>query len=187
MLMQAPLACADCRSLHDRVQGADYFELFGLPRRFAVDAEALQSRYLAISRNIHPDGFATAEPEMQSLVLRLSAAVNKAYDTLRDPIQRANYLLETSGGKSAADDKRVPPDLLAHVMMLREQIEEAKAEGRAAELASIKQSVQQRRSGALEEITATAGRLDAGAEGTRDALRLQLNAMKYWDNLMAQL
>ena len=33
----------------------DYFELLGLPRRFAVDLAELERRYLELSREVHPD------------------------------------------------------------------------------------------------------------------------------------
>lgn len=186
-LAATPLACTDCHTLLEHVQGADYFELFGLPRRFAIDDAALQRHYLAISRNVHPDGFATAEPEMQALALRLAAAVNRAYAVVKDPMLRAEYLLETSGGKSAADDKRVPPQLLGEVMMLREEIEEARLNGDAATLARIRESVLAERTACERRVAELAGQLTAPGDETRDRLRLELNAMKYYQNLLAQL
>lgn len=187
MLQQAPLACADCHQLLAHVQGADYFELFGLPRRFDIDEGDLGRRYLAISRNIHPDKFATTGPEMQTFALRASAAINKAHEVLANPHQRAEYLLERSGGKSAAEDKRVPQDLLSKVMLLREEIEEAKSGNDHAALDAIRSSVSTQRCRLQDKITELCGQLDGGTQSTRDELRMQLNAVKYLDNLLAQL
>lgn len=187
MLAQAPLVCADCHQLLAHVQGADYFELFGLPRRFDIDAAELNRKYLAISRNIHPDKFASAGGEMQSFALRASAAINKAFDVLADAHQRAEYLLERSGGKSAAEDKRVPQDLLARVMMLREEIEEAKASGDHAALDAMRGDVSAQKRRLHETIAELCTRLDGGEASMKDELRMQLNAVKYLDNLLAQL
>jgi len=187
-LAQAPMACAECHSVLEHVSGADYFELFGLERRYDIAPDQLQRKYLAIARNIHPDAFASADPESQSVVLRLSAAVNRAHETLRDPVRRAEYLLELSGGKSAADDKRVPPDLLNRVMLLREEIEEARAAGDAATLASMLPAIAARKDEAMRRIADLCARLTAGpAPSDCDDLRLQLNSIKYFENLLAQL
>jgi molecular chaperone HscB len=187
MLAQAPLACADCHTLLAHVEGADYFELFGLPRRFDLDAAELGRRYLAISRNIHPDRHATADPQMQLFALRAAAAVNRAHDVLRDPFLRAEYLLETSGGKSSAEDKRVPPALLTQVMMLREEIEEAKASQGAAALADLRERISAERAAVEKSVAEWCAKLPAEGAGARDALRLELNSLKYWNNLLAQL
>ncbi len=187
MLAQAPLACTDCHQLLNHVQGADYFELFGMPRRFDLDAAELNRRYLAISSNIHPDKFATAGNEMQSFALRASAAINKAFNVLKNPRQRAEYLLETAGGKSAADDKRVPPDLLTSVMMLREEIDEAKSDGDTAALDSLRATISRRRDEADRKIAELSGELTGSSDESKEELRMHLNAAKYIDNLLAQL
>lgn len=188
-LQQVPFACEDCHQLLAHVQGADYFELFGMARTYDLDTDTLEQKYLAISRNIHPDRFAVAGTEMQAFALRASAAVNSAYDVLRDPIHRAEYLLELAGGKSASQDKRVPPDLLDQVLALREEIDEAKAAGDVKAQDTHRDRIH-RRSEATELAVADLCReLAAGTatDETKDALRLQLNAMKYMINLMAQL
>lgn len=187
MLSHAPLACEDCHALYEHVAGADYFELFGLPRSYALDLADLQRRYVGICRNIHPDAVAGQSSEMQLLALRLSATVNRAYDTLRQPLSRAEYLLEGAGGRSSADDKRVPADLLERVMELREQIDTAKSTGDAATLAALRRTVEADAAAAQGRIAALAEQVSAGASGVGDELRRLLNAMKYYHNLLAQL
>jgi len=187
MLAQTPLACSDCHTLLEHVAGADYFELFGLKRLYDIDVTVLQKTYLAITRNIHPDAFATADATTQSIMLRMAATINRAYETLQDPVLRAEYLLESSGGKSAADDKRVPPELLGQVMMMREEIEDAKAGGNADTLTRFREQVSQQKTSALQQLADLSRRLDDGGDTVRDDLRLQLNSMKYFNNLLAQL
>lgn len=185
-LAQTPMVCQDCHQLLAHVQGANYFELFGLPRSYEIDARELARKYLAISKNIHPDRFASGDPQMQSFALRASAAVNRAYEVLGDPRHRAEYLLESAGGQSAVQDKRVPADLLGRVMMLREEMEDAKAGGDRAALERIRGGVSRDREGTLAIIGKLCADLPGGRSETRDELRRQLNALKYLDNLLAQ-
>lgn len=186
-LQQTPFACEDCHHLLAHVQGANYFELFGLPLAYELDLGLLEEKYLRISRNIHPDKFATAGAEMQAFALRAYAAINSAYDVLRDPLHRAEYLLESAGGKSAAQDKRVPQELLAEVMTLREELEEAKAAGDAAMIESIRTRATDRKRQTQREISGLCHDLPAASEDAKNELRLRINAMKYLNNLLAQV
>ncbi len=63
----------------------DYFDRLGLPRRFSLDAAELERAYLARSRAIHPDYHLAGSDAELAASLELSAAVNEAYNTLRDP------------------------------------------------------------------------------------------------------
>jgi len=185
-LQQTPFACEDCHQLLAHVQGANYFELFGLPQTYELDLGLLEQKYLAISRNIHPDKYATGGEEMQAFALRASAAVNNAHDVLRDPVHRAEYLLECLGGKSATQDKRVPQDLLAQVMLLREELEEAKAGGNEAGIQAVRSKVIEKKQVAERLVADACGQLPQAANETKDSLRLHLNALKYLNNLLAQ-
>src|SRR3954453_20291497 len=98
-----------------------HFERLGLPRRFLLDAAAVERNYPAGSREVHPD-FTGNDPES----LRESAALNEAYATLRDPFRRAEYLLTIEGGPSANDVRQMPAEFLEEMLDLRMQIEEVK-------------------------------------------------------------
>jgi molecular chaperone HscB len=187
VLSQVPFSCEDCHQLLAHVQGADYFELFGIPPRYDVDLAALEEKYLAISRNIHPDKYAVAGPEMQAFALRASAAVNQAYDVLRDPIHRAEYLLECAGGPSATQHKHVAPDLLGQIMMLREEIEEAKAAKNQEALQSIHGQLLARHRATEARIAELCSGLPNIDDAGKTELRVQLNAMKYLTNLLGHV
>ena len=184
MLQHTPLACQDCHQVLAHVHGADYFELFGLPRSYQIDRGLLAQRYLGISRNIHPDRFAQAGPEMQTFALRMSAAINKAHDVLRDDFLRAEYLLESAGGVSAAEDKRVPGGLLSEVMMIREELDDAGSDREAMD--RLAGQVRQRRDQVQASIETLCENLDRADSDAKGELRQQLNAMKYLNNLVDQ-
>jgi molecular chaperone HscB len=168
------------------VRSADCFELFGLTPGFNLDAALLTRRYLAICRNVHPDAYASAERGVQEAALGIAAAVNRAYDILREPARRAEYLLAIAGGPSAQEDRAVPDGLLPEVMMLREEMEEALAGSDRQTLADLRSRAAARKQAIDGRIGDLAGRLGDGP-AARGELRRQLNALKYWDNLLADL
>src|SRR5437868_8503577 len=105
----------------------DHFDRLGLPRRFALDPAILERHYLARSRVVHPDYHTGASAADLAASLELSAAVNEAYNTLKDPFTRADYLLALEGGPTAAQQKQLPQAFLAEMLELRERVEEARA------------------------------------------------------------
>ena len=104
----------------------DHFTRLGLPRRFALEPAEVERQYLARSRAVHPDYHAAGSSADLAASLELSAAVNEAYNTLRDPFTRADYLLTLEGGPAASEQKQMPPAFLAEMLELRERVEEAR-------------------------------------------------------------
>lgn len=75
----------------------DYFALFGLPVDYQIDASLLAPRYQELQRQFHPDRFATASESEQLQALQKTATINDAYQTLKHPLRRAEYLLSLQG------------------------------------------------------------------------------------------
>ncbi len=106
----------------------NYFELFGLPPAFALSRESLEHAYRDIQAEIHPDRFAHAGEAEQRLAMQWTARVNEAYQTLRQPFERARYLLELQGIDAMdARNTAMPADFLVQQMTWRERLEEARA------------------------------------------------------------
>ncbi len=114
----------------------NYLEVFGLPRRLAIDADELQRRFYALSRQHHPDFHQGATGEEQAKALEASALVNAAYRTLRDPIARIEYLLRLEEGRETDEGATVkpkaPPELLEEMFEIQEALQEATAGGLGA-------------------------------------------------------
>jgi molecular chaperone HscB len=117
------LVCAACEAVQPVAAGTDLFTVLGLPRDLAVDREALERRYHAVARAVHPDRHQTASDRERELSLAASAAANRAYRTLRDPVARARYWLELHGAPLATDNNRVPAALAATVFEVQERLE----------------------------------------------------------------
>lgn len=102
------------------------FELFGLPARFALDADALTTRWRDLQSKVHPDRFAAEGASAQRLSMQWSVRVNEAYARLRDPLKRAAYLCELRG--VPVDPNRntaMPSAFLIQQMQWREALEDA--------------------------------------------------------------
>lgn len=103
----------------------NYFELFELPLQFKLDAEQLEQRYQSLLRETHPDRVSAGDEHSRRLVLQAASYVNSAYATLRDPLQRAIYMLQIDGVDPAARGSELPRDFLIEQISLRERVEDA--------------------------------------------------------------
>lgn len=191
--MNTPVVCDYCHTLNPISGPTDYFQLLSLPRRFDLDPEELRRKYLALNRYAHPDFYTSGDSEVRELSLSVSASINNAYRTLSDPISRAGYLVEVLGGKSSAENKAVPEGFLGEVMMLREEIEQAKAQGDQPTLARIKADLQERMGlmiGRLKELFAgfdTTVACEAVRLDELSRIRVELNAISYIRRILSQM
>jgi len=127
------LVCPGCEAPQPLASDADLFRVLGLPRSLVIDAADLERRYHAASRAVHPDRHQMADAHAGALAVGASAAVNRAYRTLRDPIARARYWLDLHDVRLGDDNNRVPPALAALVFETQEKLEELRgANGDAA-------------------------------------------------------
>jgi molecular chaperone HscB len=118
--------CPQCKRIQPGAQDTDYFAFLGLPKKLHIDAAALEKTFYGLSRQFHPDYFMNASDEERQASMERSSLLNDAYRTLREPVQRAKYLLSLEGYKEA-EKKSPPADLLEEVFELNMQVEELKA------------------------------------------------------------
>jgi len=107
------------------------FDILGLPATFALNLATLEKAYFAAQRLTHPDRF-IGKPEAQRLeAVTQSTLVNDAYETLKNPLTRAEHLLELQGIFALSDEAKVPSAILMEMMELRERVMDAGADGAA--------------------------------------------------------
>lgn len=119
----------------------NYFEIFSLQPKLALDTTALEKQFYVLSRKWHPDRFASRSTAEQEEATQHSSYLNDAYRALKDPIRRTEYLLELEGieleeqsvkasaeAKASGTQKKqiVPADLLEEAFELNMQLEEMK-------------------------------------------------------------
>lgn len=82
----------------------EFFKILGIdPPRLKIDLKELEREYYKLSLMHHPD-----RNRSGACSVDLTAKLNEAYKTLRDPWARAEYFLEQSG---LSLDSKVPPRL----------------------------------------------------------------------------
>ncbi|MBL8075223.1 MAG: Fe-S protein assembly co-chaperone HscB [Nitrospira sp.] len=122
--------CERCVKVQPVSKEADYFTCLGFPRRLMLDSKQLEAKFYEMSRTFHPDFYQTKSPAEQAISLGNAAVLNTAYRTLRDPIQRAEYLLGLETG-SVKDIRTSPPaDLFEEILELQDTLEEYRSSER---------------------------------------------------------
>jgi molecular chaperone HscB len=105
---------------------SDDFELFGLPRRFALDAAQLDARWRALQAEVHPDRFVSDGAASQRVAMQWAVRVNEAYRRLKEPLARAAYLCELAGeAVGGSDNNAMPQPFLMQQMQWREALADA--------------------------------------------------------------
>ncbi|MHB1950781.1 MAG: Fe-S protein assembly co-chaperone HscB [Acidiferrobacteraceae bacterium] len=105
-----------------------YFRLFNLPAAFEIDAADLAVRYRELQRAVHPDRFAAGSDAERVRAVQQAAEVNDAFQTLKDPVRRARYLLMLRGVDTEDEtDTVMDPAFLMEQMDLREQLEHVRS------------------------------------------------------------
>jgi molecular chaperone HscB len=180
------VTCAGCGAVQPPDSQADHFQVLGVERRFALDLAALERRYKDLTRILHPDRFARADPRARRASLARTVQLNDAWRTLKDPVRRAEYLLQLAGLEVGGEDGTtrrgpdgarqrvpVPQALLLEVMELREGLAEARG-GDPARVAGMVGEVRGRCERAMSEVAAA---LEAG---DHDAAGRALVAVRYY-------
>lgn len=90
----------------------DHFATLGLDRRPAVDLEDLTRRFRLAAGASHPDRVHEAEPTARQLATDQFAALNAAFNCLRDPKERLGHLLELELGAKPKEVQQLPADTM---------------------------------------------------------------------------
>src|SRR5216684_72969 len=75
----------------------NHFELLGLPITYSVDPARLEQGYRDLQSRVHPDRFASGSDAERRVAMQWATRANEAYRTLRQPLERARYLLHLKG------------------------------------------------------------------------------------------
>jgi molecular chaperone HscB len=152
----------------------DAFGLLGLPARYDLDAKLIEQAFFDKSKELHADRFATAPAAERVAALSRSRALNDAYQVVKKPVARAEYLLARSG-VTIGDNERVEPELLIEILELREELAEAKAMRQLARVEQLRAAMAVRRDAAVGALPALFER------GELAEIKNQLIVLRYLD------
>ncbi|KAF9181561.1 hypothetical protein BGZ50_005438 [Haplosporangium sp. Z 11] len=120
----------DCKVVQTIASGANFYEVLGLgpDPTFDIDVKDLRIKFFKIQQLIHPDSYSQNTNGDQVYAQQQSSLTNKAYATLKEPLSRANYMLNLLGDPIHETESLNEPELLMEVMEARELLEEAQTE-----------------------------------------------------------
>lgn len=125
---------------------SDFFEIFSLSLGWEVDIDQLDIRFRKLQREFHPDRYASKSEVEKRLAVQTAATINQAYETLKTPLARAQYLLELQGC-DVSQESHITSDgqFLMDQMLLREALSEVRASAEPLDvLASLSIEAQQK-------------------------------------------
>jgi molecular chaperone HscB len=160
----------------------NHFELFQLPATFHVDQDALDAAYRDVQGRVHPDRFVNAGDAEKRVAMQWATRANEAYQTLRNPQKRAQYLCELHGvDLQTESNTAMPVDFLMQQMEWREALGDARAARDAAALDALDGQVRGERKARLAQVgkLLDAGDYAAAAQGVRALMFLD----KFGDEL----
>ena len=128
---------------------SQYFTLFQLEPQFDIDTDSLEQNYRTLAARFHPDRFASASAFEQKQAVMMSSTVNEAYRTLKNPTDRAAYLLQQQGiDADAPEHTSFAPEFLMQQMEWRETLAEARGGQDQTALPALDKEI----SGAQQEL-----------------------------------
>lgn len=176
--------CTHCVKLQPFCYKEDYFRFMGLKRCLKLDPKKLEEAFYTLSRKFHPDFYQDKSEKEKAFSLERSAALNNAYQVLKDPVQRIEYLLNLEFPLPEKERAKAPAALLQEILEIQEVLEsyrEAKSAGDPKRLGSLKAEADKvsrdvldkirQREKALEAACAEWDRLTATAVPSMEALK----------------
>lgn len=179
------MLCPSCRKILPVGRNEDHFSLLGLRREYAIEPAELDRRFRELSRQLHPDRFARAEPRERRLSLERATRLNDAYRSLKDWRHRAAYLLALAGtdvfveGRTYAD-----PEFLEEQLDWREGLAIAIADRDAERLTRIAADARERLRGLEEDVARRFADERWYSDLSLDIAR-RLSRARYYENIVA--
>lgn len=162
----------------------DPFALLGVARAFQTDLAAAEARHRELSRLSHPDRNVGAPAAQRREALERMVQLNDAWKILKDPIQRASWLLRDAGRVIAdgpAGQRLLPPGFLLQVMEDREELAEARAARDATRVHALAGGIRGRRDAAHLALA------EAFASERLDPAVAKLAELRYYDRFLQEV
>ncbi|KAM3134797.1 hypothetical protein pb186bvf_013122 [Paramecium bursaria] len=121
--------CGECKYLKNpsNLININYFDLFEIRAGFKIDIHQLENRYRRLQQSFHPDVF-ISQTDINSINLNYSqeysSFINEAYHTLKDDIQRAEYILSLHGYDVKESSTLNDLEFMEEILEIQQNIQE---------------------------------------------------------------
>jgi len=119
--------CDICKIIQPPLTELSYFEVFGCAETYVLDAKSLTNRYRELQSMIHPDKFSNSNEAEKHYSAEQSSLINKAYNTLLDPLSRAIYLLSIKSIEIGESNTMDEKEFLMEIMEINERLSDVKS------------------------------------------------------------
>ena len=131
----------------------NYFELFQLPIKLPIDSSQLTVNYQQLQRQYHPDNFAQATDNEKVAIIQKSAMINDGYQTLKNPLKAAEYLLSLQGVDVATEQNIIhDADFLMEQFSLREKLDDIESQNNVDLLDDFHSEITQRKKNVYQQL-----------------------------------
>ena len=131
----------------------NYFELFQLPIQLPIDNGQLTTNYQQLQRQYHPDNFAQATDNEKVAIIQKSAMINDGYQTLKNPLKAAEYLLSLQGVDVATEQNIIhDADFLMEQFSLREKLDDIESQNNVDLLDDFHSEITQRKKNVYQQL-----------------------------------
>jgi len=118
--------CPSCNIIQPAMQ-IDHFMRLKMPNDFDLGLKKLEVAYFSLQTKLHPDRFSNKSEKEKLFSMQQSMCANEAYETLKSPLTRAEYILKLEGISVNSDGSAIKPsqELLVESLEIRERLSDA--------------------------------------------------------------
>jgi molecular chaperone HscB len=170
---------------------SDPFATLGLEPTFDLDLGEAEKRHRELSKTLHPDRYAGRGATERRQALGKAIEVNDAWRALRDPLRRAEALLEKLGlAVEEGQGPKAEPELLMDMMERREELASAARTKDADKLRKLAREVELKESVLLAKLSDAFQRAISARNGARggcrDAILSALGELRYYRRFLEE-
>jgi molecular chaperone HscB len=165
----------------------NYFELYELPISFNPDQNVIKQQFYALSKKYHPDFYINESPQRQEEVLELSTLNNKAFQVLKDPQKRLQYILTLKEQLIEGENYALPQDFLMEMMEINEALMELEFDKDEEKLNGLRNEIAKIETTLLEELHALTGSFDTDVAKDKESLLKAIKDLYYRNKYLIRI
>ncbi|MBN3860492.1 Fe-S protein assembly co-chaperone HscB [Neisseriaceae bacterium PsAf] len=154
----------------------NYFEILKFPIDYDLSLDYLESQFQKLATLYHPDRVASLSAFEKKQYMQMFTTLNDAYQTLKNPISRAEYILSLNNIEYDSEKTfQYDPELLESQMLFREKIDDAQ---NLADLVPIVEEIETNLSSLFVDIASSI------SSKSWDKVTALIDKAKFFDKLL---